>query len=255
MSADLAPGADVVKRAIAWHHLRHELFCDQITPWEYGVVARASRYPTYWDLNVVRAERRPEIGTDELVAFAERALSGLEHVRIEFDHAPDGERFREQLVPLGWRFTRLVIMRHEGAVPPAGDGRIEEVPYDATLPLRVAWHDEDFPGQDAAGHQEDAREVAAKRGARVLAPIDDGQPVGFAQIEVHGDGAEITQVYMRPDRRGHGLGTALTSAAIRAGSGAGDLWIFADADDRPQKLYERLGFRPVHTLMQLTRLP
>jgi GNAT superfamily N-acetyltransferase len=255
MPADPNPEPDVVERAIAWHHLRHELSCDQITPWEHGVVARASRYPTYWDLNVVRVERRPEVDTAELVSFAERALSGLEHVRIEFDHVTDGERFRDELVPLGWRATRLVIMRHEGAVPPTGDDRIEEVPYDATIPLRIAWHDEDFPGQDAAGHQEHAREVAQKRGARVLAPLDGGEPVGYAQVEVHGNGAEITQVYMRPGRRGHGLGTALTSAAIRAGRDADDLWIFADADDRPQRLYERLGFRPVHTVMQLTRLP
>jgi ribosomal protein S18 acetylase RimI-like enzyme len=89
----------------------------------------------------------------------------------------------------------------------------------------------------------------------VLAPLEDGQPTGFAQVEYHGDGAEITQVYIRPDRRGRGLGTAMTAAAIRAGSGAEDLWIFADADDRPQKLYERLGFRPVHTVMNATRLP
>ena len=47
----------------------------------------------------------------------------------------------------------------------------------------------------------------------------------------------------------------MTSAAIRAGSDAADLWIFADADGRPQKLYERLGFRPVHNVMDLTRLP
>ena len=33
------------------------------------------------------------------------------------------------------------------------------------------------------------------------------------------------------------------------------LEIYADADDRPRLLYERLGFRPVRTVLQLTRTP
>ena len=150
---------------------------------------------------------------------------------------------------------RLLMMRHEGELPPAGGASVEEVPYEAASALRAAWHEEDFPGLDDAGHAEEAREVAALRGTRVLAAVDDGNPVGFAQVQSHGDGAEITQVFVRADRRGQGLGTALTSAAIREMSGAADLWIGADADDRPRLLYERLGFRPARTLLELTRLP
>jgi GNAT superfamily N-acetyltransferase len=245
---------DAVQRAIAWHHARHEAICDSITPWEYGVVARASRYPSYWDFNVVRVERRPDLDPAELVAFAERALSGLGHVRLDFDVAADGQPFRAQLVPLGWRATELLLMRHDGDVPQLGIELVEEVPYDAVAPLRVAWHEEDFPGLDDRGYAEQAREVSARRNARVLAAMEHDEPVGFAQLESRLGGSEIELVYVRRDRRGQGLGTALTSAAIAAAAGS-ELWIYADADDRPRLLYERLGFRPVHTILELTRLP
>ena len=43
--------------------------------------------------------------------------------------------------------------------------------------------------------------------------------------------------------------------AVAAALGHGDVWISADADDRPQHLYARLGFRPVWRMVQFTRLP
>jgi GNAT superfamily N-acetyltransferase len=62
-------------------------------------------------------------------------------------------------------------------------------------------------------------------------------------------------VYVRADRRGHGLGTAVTSAAIRSAPPVRDLWITADDEDRPKHLYARLGFRPVTRQLQFLRLP
>jgi hypothetical protein len=34
-----------------------------------------------------------------------------------------------------------------------------------------------------------------------------------------------------------------------------DLWIDADDEDRPKELHARLGFTPVSTLIEFTRLP
>jgi hypothetical protein len=31
--------------------------CDVFDPWDAGTVVRATRYPTYFDLNLVRVER------------------------------------------------------------------------------------------------------------------------------------------------------------------------------------------------------
>ncbi|MEA2302580.1 MAG: Acetyltransferase domain, partial [Solirubrobacteraceae bacterium] len=55
----------------------------------------------------------------------------------------------------------------------------------------------------------EARDVAARRGARVLAVRDGDMDVGFVELERVGSGAEITLVYVLPDHRGRGLGAAL----------------------------------------------
>ena len=93
------------------------------------------------------------------------------------------------------------------------------------------------------------------RSVRVLAVHDGDRPIAFAQLERDGDAAEITQVFVHPDYRGGGRGTAMTRAAIEAAGDVRDLWIAADDEDRPKELYARLGFRPVWTAMEVTRWP
>ena len=55
-----------------------------IEPWEDGTVVRATRFPDYWDYNVVRVERDTAMSADALVAFADEALAGLAHRRVDF---------------------------------------------------------------------------------------------------------------------------------------------------------------------------
>ena len=93
------------------------------------------------------------------------------------------------------------------------------------------------------------------RHVRVLAVHEGGAPAAFAQLEHVGGAAEITQVYVDPEHRGGGRGTAMTRAAIEAAGDVRDLWIVADDEDRPKQLYARLGFRPAWTAMEFVRLP
>ncbi len=79
--------------------------------------------------------------------------------------------------------------------------------------------------------------------------------MAFAELEHRDGAAEITGVFVTPARRGDGLGTALTIAAIEAAAAVDDLWIAADDENRPKELYDRLGFRPVLTTLELTRWP
>ena len=76
-------------------------------------------------------------------------------------------------------------------------------------------------------------EAASKKNSpahrlRVLAVIEDGAPVSYAQLEQAGTGSEIVHVYVHPDHRGGGRGTAMTRAAVEAAGDAHDLWIVAD---------------------------
>ena len=82
-----------------------------------------------------------------------------------------------------------------------------------------------------------------------------GEPIGYAALDSGEDQTEVGAVYVLPQYRGSGRGTALTRAAIAAAGDVRDVWICADAEDRPQHLYARLGFRPVLHTMEFLRLP
>ena len=246
---------DDTDRARAWARTTQEAVADSIEEWEHGWIARTPSYPRYFDLSLVHVVTDPGFTAGELVEFADRALRDFEHRRVGVEPIEAGERVRSGLEALGWKATRLVWMRHEGAPPPGGGPLVERVPYEAAHDLRVAWTHEDFPTLDPTGYFEQARAVSEARGVEVFAAHDDGVPVAFAELEWVGDSAEIASIYVHQDHRGTGLGTAITRAAIEAGSDARDLWIVADADGRARQIYERLGFREAWTLLDFLRLP
>jgi ribosomal protein S18 acetylase RimI-like enzyme len=246
---------DVAVRARRWRDAAQAAVCDVHEPWAHGTVVRATRHPSYWAFNVVRVEEDPAMSVEALIAFADEALVGLAHRRVDFDHIGAAESLRADFEAKGWKALCLLWMRHEGPAPPGPAIAVDEVPYDAVHDLRDAWYREDFPDQDPAGYYSQAREVALRRGVRVLTVREGRAPVAFAQTERDGSAAEITHVYVHPDYRGAGRGTAMTRAAIEAASDTRDLWIIADENDRPKDLYARLGFRPVWTTMEFLRLP
>jgi len=256
MHATVIPQGSVTARARAWRDAGHAAVCDVVEPWADGTIVRASRYPTYYDFNVLRVERPTELTVPELAAVAEGALGGLEHRRVDFDLSAEAESRRADFEAAGWKASRLLWMRHEQPLPGAEPGPVvEALDYDETADLRLSWHLEDFPEYEYEAYMAAAREVAVSMGARMLAVREQGVAVAFAQIQRSPGGAEINSVYVHPDHRGRGLGTAVTRAAISSCAGAEDLWIVADDEDRAKELYARLGFRGVWTTIEFLRLP
>jgi GNAT superfamily N-acetyltransferase len=246
---------DVERRAKRWRLDDLEAVCDTVEPWEHGTVMKARRYPTYYDYNVVWVEGDPGLDAEELIAVADEHLGEYEHRRLDFERSGAGERVRAELAAARWEPTRLLWMLHSGELPPGPSLPVEEVAYDAVLPLRLAWHREDFPDVDSTGYLDNARELAMTRDVQVIASREGDELLGFAQVVRSGDRAEVTQVYVRPEYRGSGRGTAITRAAIEAAGDAGELWIAADDEDRPKELYARLGFRPAWTSIEFVRAP
>jgi GNAT superfamily N-acetyltransferase len=256
-SEKLAHGDALATRARTWQHARQAAVCDSLVPWAHGSVVRSSPNPDFYAYNLVRVEDDPGLGVDALIAVADEALAGLAHRRLDLEHAGAAARLRPALEARGWSALDVVWMRLETPLTHGPDHRVDEVAYDAVGPLRDAWEREDDPAaaEPALAFRAQARAAALARGARVLAAGDAGQPVGFAELDADGGGAEITELYVLPHHRGRGLGEALVRAAVTAAGPVDDLWIAADAEGRAQSLYARLGFRAVcHTTEFVRRL-
>jgi GNAT superfamily N-acetyltransferase len=97
-------------------------------------------------------------------------------------------------------------------------------------------------------------DTADAAGARWFLAERDGEAAACCQL-LGADGVgQVEQVYTAAAHRGHGLGSAVVRAAIAASRERGDdlVMIMADADDWPQKLYERLGFETVDVYCAFT---
>jgi ribosomal protein S18 acetylase RimI-like enzyme len=233
-----------MERFRRWHLPWKERVCEEVRPFSHGTVFRSSRHPDFWDYNCIRLDR--PMDADEMIAAADRELAGCAHRLVEW-MIPMPDRVVWELRKTGWIANPLIFMLHDGRLPPESDGELVDVDYDDVRGLRDVWHREEFGEHtETEAFHVQAREVAELADVRVIAAVEEGRPAGFAEVETHDGGSEVTQVFVRPERRGAGLGTALTARAISAGAVvAPDVWICAQRDNRPRRLYERLGFRAV----------
>jgi GNAT superfamily N-acetyltransferase len=238
--SEIAPEA----RFRCWHLPWKERVCEEARPFSHGMVFRSPRHPDFWEYNGIRLDRPMEAG--EMIAAADRELTGCAHRFVEWT-IPMPDSVVDELRERGWIANPLVFLLHDGRPLPQVRGELVEVDYDAVRELRDLWHREDFGEHtEPETFHAQAREVAELADVRVLAAMEQGRPIGFAQVETHDAGSEVSQVFVHPARRGAGLGGALTARAIGLGADAApDVWICAERDDRPRQLYERLGFRMV----------
>jgi len=249
-------------RAIARHRAAQAALCDRVEPWAYGALLAATAHPWYWDFNLLRVEgpAPPELTAAVLAAEADRLQAGLEHRKVEIEDAATGARLLPGLGELGWVTDRLVSMLHDGSSPgrPAAGASLRRAGPEAVRALRREWLLSEGIAPEFVEQEESAE--AAKPGERrlLVAEDDTGAPLAYAAARIDDGTGEVEDLYCTPSARGHGLGVALLGAAVaeaqRAGAGV-DLWIAADADDWPQHLYERAGFRTVWLRHEAVRRP
>jgi GNAT superfamily N-acetyltransferase len=76
---------------------------------------------------------------------------------------------------------------------------------------------------------------------------DHAAPAGLAGVLDKDGAADLVSTWVRPDRRGHGVGGALVNAAAGWARARGHvamyLWV-AEANEPARRLYERYGFTP-----------
>ena len=81
-----------------------------------------------------------------------------------------------------------------------------------------------------------------------LVAWDGSEPIGHAHVALKGGFAglpEIQDMYVLPERRGHGIGAALVEAAERLAAERGHARMSLSVSEagEARRLYERLGYR------------
>ena len=134
---------------------------------------------------------------------------------------------------------------------------VREVDYPAVQGLMEQWYGEAMSAAEARDLADADADTALTSGARFFLTERDGTPAACCML-LPGDGiGQVEEVYTAKRFRGQGLASAVVRVAIAAAQERGDelIMIMADADDWPQRLYERLGFETVDEFRTFTRKP
>lgn len=195
--------------------------------------------------------RRFRPGHAPLVGFADPACPDLAALR---PWVAEGESLYcdgwDGPVPEGWRLlsqTELVRMLWQGEL----SGWIRPAELRAPRPLRP------LRASDAAA----ARRLAEVTGlspfgeagltlGETLGWFEDGQLLGMAAERLQWQQfREIASVATHPQAQGRGIATALVGALLERSSRRGEqAFLHVRANNPARRLYERLGFRALHTV-------
>jgi hypothetical protein len=220
----------------------------------------ALRFPeqAFWDLNFLYVER-PATDVKTLLAEADAALSGLGHRMLVIDEPPAPERLAAELGRRGWTVERHVAMA-AAAAPPPRDGlpqAAEVPPAQLLIPRRIGGREFGFDEATIAAVEVADAAVggaAAERG--FVSRAADGTIAAWARLYTDGVLGQIEDVQTLIAHRRRGHGEAVVRAAMAASRAAGhDLtFLWADAEDFPRRMYQRLGFVVVGRRWRIRRV-
>lgn len=224
-----------------------------VVPVPGGVAVLNADFPRSHDHNklIVTSAVDPDVLADA----AERVLggAGLQHRLIDVHDAGLAERLGPGLAARGYTGAPDVLMAATGPATKALDRAIEVVELGLAERMAAAsasWRRERPDYDDVTVEQLGRRlaTVAAAARATFFAVRDaSGQVVARTDLYERDGLAQIEDVMTEPGARGRGLASRLVLHALEQAreGGAEVVFLTADADDWPQKLYQRLGFTEV----------
>jgi GNAT superfamily N-acetyltransferase len=225
----------------------------------HGTAVFTPEHPTKWDCNLLVVDDAAGVPAEELIAEAERlqAPAGLRHRKVQV--LSGGEGLANDFTAAGWIAETVVVMALHGA-DARGDtphAEVRETGFDAVRPLMEAWYRESMGEAEARDLADSDADSATRSGARYFLCERNGEPAASCELLGFDGVGQVESVYTAAAHRGHGLASVVVRAAIAAARERGDdlVMIMADADDWPQRLYERLGFTTVDKYLNFTRKP
>jgi GNAT superfamily N-acetyltransferase len=255
----VAATATDLARLRAHRQAQFERTTSRAETFEHGTAYFTPAHPTKWDLNLLVVDDAAGLSAEVLLAEAERlqAPAGLRHRKIEVHRG--GDALIEGFRAAGWTPEQVVVMllRPDADQRGAAPAPVREVEFPAVRSLMEQWYGEAMSAAEARDLGDADADSALTSGARFFLTERDGEPAACCML-LAGDGVgQVEEVYTAKPYRGAGLASAVVRTAIAAARERGDdlIMILADADDWPQRLYERLGFETVDTYRSFTRKP
>jgi ribosomal protein S18 acetylase RimI-like enzyme len=245
-------------RLRAYRRAHFERIAARSEPFEHGVAVFTPAHPTKWDLNLLIVDDASGVTAEELIDEAERlqAPAGLRHRKIEALGGADA--LVDGFAAAGWTAERAVVMVLRAAdVRGEASAQVREVGFEPVRGLMEQWYGETMSAAEGHDLADADANTAETSGGRYFLVERDGDAAACCVL-LGADGiGQVEEVYTSKAHRGHGLASAVIRAAIAASQERGDdlVMIMADADDWPQRLYERLGFETVDVFRTFTRKP
>lgn len=239
---DRAARATAFERYVATARSSHR------TPVPGGVCVRSAEFPASYDHNRLILDRPVDVATAH--ALSARELYGLEHWQLSV-LAPVDAGTVADLVAAGWDHSEnLLMVATDDPVPANCDLQVHRAELPVLADFRRAMRGRYLPGASVTEVQQLIdREVLTERVAQVEHLVVADGPVVAAQADLYvvGATAQVESVDTDPSHRGRGYATALVLDGLaRARARGCDLvFLLADANDWPQHLYEKLGFRTI----------
>jgi ribosomal protein S18 acetylase RimI-like enzyme len=226
--------------------------------WQHGVAHFHSLYPAKYALNYLRLDDPGDLTVDELISHAERIMGArqLGHRRVN-GWGDGGGPFYEEMGEEGWTRDRLIVMAHGGEIRTRPVVEVVEFSFEDIMPAMIAFDsaEDQNPTEIAVQLVESRAAVMQAVDTTFLAARIDDEIGGYCELYL-GDGiAQVENVMTFPDYRNRGIASSVVNEALRRAyaGGAEVAFLFADSDDWPKELYEKLGFTVVDHFWEYTQ--
>lgn len=263
MDGDLQRADGDLLRAAEFERWALEVTSTRVEPFPWGAAYFNDHHALRFDSNLVWIDRPLHgVRVATLASEIEHVMRGCRHRQARILDESDGTRVALGLAELGYAGDHLVVMAHRRMPDrPAEPEVVEEVDLEAIRPFLIETAEREPSGKEpgVAEVLAEYRSVLVDRvGCRFFAQRVHGRMVGACELYSGRPGlAQVESVVTLEEFRGLGVARNVVLEAVREAraGGAGLVFLLADLNDWPRRLYGRLGFDEIGRSWAFTKWP